>query len=90
MFQVFLRNAISVADETQVFVNRQIAVEAEFLGYVTKLGTDAETIPPHIQSLNQASTRAWAHQSVQHPNCRGLPGAVGSQESEDLARTNRY
>ena len=79
------RHAEQVGIELHVFVDGEIGVEAEALGHVADGVLDGLGIFGHVMAGDPGLALARIEQTAQHPQCGGLAGAIGADQSEDLA-----
>src|SRR5262249_38446183 len=85
-----LGNPIGSAKETEIFVDRQIRIKAELLRHITKLRSDAESLPPNITAADRALAEGGFYQTAKHPDRSRLSGAICTEKSEDLAGLDRH
>src|SRR5262249_2765070 len=80
----FARAAQSVGagEEVQVLAHSQRAVQRELLRHVTEMTTRFRARVAHIGTGNTQLTFGRGKQPAQHPKRGGLPGTVGSEQSE--------
>ncbi len=83
-----LGDAVDAAVEVQVLLDGEILVEREPLGHVADDLLDRFALGPDVKPADPARSAGRGEQAREHPDGRGLPGAVGTEKPEDLARGN--
>ena len=77
---------VEAGDEEQVLLDRQVLVEREFLRHVADFALDPGAVAPHVEAEHRPLARVGRQQAADQPDRRGLAGAVGAEEADDLAR----
>ena len=76
---------IDAGKEIKVLANGKIAIEREFLRHVAEPVAGLRGIAPEIETSHPALTLCWLQQTAEHLESGGLAGAVGAEQTEDLA-----
>ncbi len=76
---------VEPGDELQVLRNRQVLVEREPLGHVADLVLDHPAVGDDVIAEHRARALVRRQQPAHHADRRGLAGAVGPKEADDLA-----
>src|SRR5438445_3097031 len=78
-------HAVKVRHEIQEFAAGQMRMNEGLLVEVTHARLGAKGVLKDVDPFDQGGSGGWGEQSAEHAQCRGLAGAVGSEEAEDLA-----
>src|SRR5262249_13656752 len=79
---------VKLEEEAQVLPGRQTVVEARLLGEEPHPRAQHLAIPVERHSAHGGPTRRGSEQSGEHADGGRLPGAVGAEQPEHLARGN--
>src|SRR4029078_1040118 len=79
-----IAHAVHARHEVEVFLNRQILVQAEALRHVTDLALDQGGLREQVESEAASLARIRCQQSAEHADRGGLAAAVGTEKTEDL------
>ncbi len=80
-----VRHVVHARDEVEIFKNRQVLVEAEFLRHVAGLAADQRGFADDVMSKASAAPAIGDEKSAQHPDGGGFAAAVGAEKTADLA-----
>src|SRR5436190_14686863 len=83
-----ISRSIDSAEEAEVFADRQILIEGEFLRHIADHLLDLLPLGPHVKAGHAARSLGGREDSREHANRRRLAGAVRAKESKDLPRTH--
>ncbi len=78
-------HAVHPRHKIQVFADREVLPEGEFLGHVADAALDLSAFAQDIVAKTASTSRIRGEQSAHHANRRGFSAAVGAKEPEDLA-----
>ena len=81
----FLRKPVQPPGKIQVFPSGHIPVEAHVVRQIADAALDADGIPRTVLSGDRGEALRGLRKAQKHQRGRGLPGAVWSQEAENLA-----
>src|SRR5262245_60427395 len=82
---VSARYAVDAGVEPEVLAHREVFVEAEPLGHVADPRLDLLGLGRDVVAENGALAAGRIEDPAQHPDRRGLAGAVGPEDPEDLS-----
>ena len=71
--------------EADVLVDGQILIKPEPLRHVAEMLLAALGVRDHIDAVDDDAAAVWLHHARQHAHRRGLAGAVGPDQAENLA-----
>ena len=77
--------AMNLGKERDVFVDREIAIQAEALREVADRLRDAQMLLYRIAIEHANRATAGLQQAAHQPDRRGLSGAIGADQAEHLA-----
>src|SRR5688572_30656676 len=75
--------AVDTAKEPDVLVHGERLVQRELLRHVADTPLHALRIAADIEAADERRAAGWPQQPAQHPDRRGLAGAVRAKEAED-------
>ncbi len=76
---------IETRDESEVLLYRQILVEREPLRHVADLVLDSARLLDDVEAEHGSLSRVGRQQAADHTYSGGFAGAVGTEETDDLA-----
>ena len=79
------RQPVNPAVEAHVLQHRQVVVQRETLAHVADAALDQLALAHDIVPGDRAAARGGVAQPAEHTHGSGLAGAVGAQETENLA-----
>ena len=77
--------AVEAGDEIEVLLDGEVLVERELLSHVADLVLDAPAFGREVEAEHLALARIEAQEAAHQADRRGLAGAVGAEETDDLA-----
>ena len=79
------RDAVAAGEEVQVLPDLHVVVDPERVRHEAEDATDVVGVPAHARTRRSRRPRVGHEQRRQDPQRRGLAGAVGADQAEDLA-----
>jgi hypothetical protein len=79
------RDALDLSDEVQVFDDGHVGVEGRRFRQVTGSTLRFDRLVEHVEAGDDGLAGCGRHVPRQDPHRRGLAGAIGPEESQDLA-----
>ena len=88
-FDVLLRHAEQLPDETEEFPGRELFVEEREVGHVGEAAAHLQGLGLHIMAGHQDATGRGFDQAGDHLDRGGLAGGVGAQHGKELPALHR-
>ena len=79
-------NAVNAAEKIDVLFHRQVVVERKLLRHVADVPADVFRMRGDVEAADHGAAGCRAQQAAQDADHGRLAGAIGSQETENLAR----
>jgi hypothetical protein len=80
-----VRYLVDARDQIEVFENREVFVETEFLSHIAGLAADQRRFADDVASKAAAAPAIGDEKAAQHTDGGGLAAAVGAEKTADLA-----
>ena len=84
-FAQFVGHFEQVGVEADILVDREFFVEAEPLRHIAQVRLAGLGVGHDIDAVDEDAAAVRLHHAGQHPHGRGLAGAVGTDQAENLA-----
>src|SRR5262245_15227130 len=82
------RNALHFSDEVQIAPDGHFPVQRDILWQITDAPADFERLRKDVVAVDHGASTAGRHESCQDTHGGRFPGAVGSQEAQNLSLRN--
>ena len=84
MVQFFSPQTVYPAKEVKVLTNREVLIKGDLLGNESDEPSDLGRVSEGIDSANRNAAAGRLEQGVHNREGRGLPGPVGSKQTENF------